>query len=983
MGSSSEKSKRWQEICSILDHVASLQSDAQAAYLDEVCADDVELHAEIDSYLNVEDAFPEALLNAVDQDFPLLYEAFNDHLSRLEEEDVIKKQPIPRFRLLEEIGRGGMGRVYLAERAGEQFVQRAAVKLIYRERVSDLVLQRFQLERQILANFQHPNIARFLDGDITEDGDPYYVMEYVEGEPITSYCNTRALPLKKRLEIFLKLCEAVQYSHQNLIIHRDLKPSNVLVSETGEVKLLDFGIAKPLAEEESHRGITTPFASMTEPGTQPRTLRYASPEQVKGDTVTTATDVYGLGVLLYELLTDGWPYPRHGTEKRREIEQIIIDKRPIKPSVIVNKSPGTDQKRLSHQLKGDLDAIVLKAIRKESEQRYRSAGAFMDDIKRYLEGHPIKARKGTLGYLAQKFINRHKVGVAAAALVFLAIALGVAGIAWQSQVAAQERDVARTEANKATQVSIFLVDLFDFSDPFSFAPVQGDTMRVGEVLERGVEKARATLEDQPLVLTQMLDAIGRAFTNLGRYEEAESLLRESLAIRREHLGTDHLDVVESLNTLGAFLYEIGEYDEADSVLRETLVLRKHFLGEEHVKVAQTMNILAGVLELKGAAYHDDADSLYRVSLSIRRRLLGNNHVDVAESIGNYGNFLREIGQLEEAEPLLRETLTLLLELTREDNLNTAGVRNNLALLLRQKALGLSDQEAVPVLREAERLMRDVLAVSRKQLGEESYIIPLAMNSLAAIRQEQGFLQSDQAACDEAGDLYRQALDVLVTHKLGGHPIAVVVRSNLANLLGETCLSSHTPQSYDEAASLLRETLALAPNIWDAQHARIAAFRFNLAGILKRKGAYEEAKNFYNEALVVLESQEHPITNDVQMGLGALLLDQGDLEQAEPLLRAALAFREASLDSTHWKVAEAKNILAALLMDKSETAQAEQLLLESFSMIDQQNRNYYARRVKWQTLNRLIHFYETEGEAAKATTYRQIRSEQFQDAPFPN
>ncbi|MHC4236297.1 MAG: serine/threonine protein kinase, partial [Planctomycetota bacterium] len=409
------------------------------------------------------------------------------------------------YAVLKLLGRGGMGDVYLAERADQEYEKQVAIKLVRPGADSEEILDRFWRERQILANLEHQNIARLLEGGTTANGQPYLVMEHVDGEPIDRYCDRHRLSIDARLRLFRSVCAAVEYAHRNLVVHRDLKPGNIMVTAAGVAKLLDFGIAKVLATEGLAPG------TMTRTGLLPMSPEYASPEQVRAGPITTSTDVYALGLVLYELLTGQRPQ-KLGNLSLPEIERVVCERIPERPSAALSAFPiraggegeatlegvaaarSTTADRLRHKLAGDLDTIVMKALHKEPERRQRSVKELSEDLGRHLVGLPVRARADTLGYRTAKFVRRHLVGMAAAVLVAGTLAGGAASTLWQARRAAAERDRARTEARKSEQVAGFLTDLFRAADPDE---TQGDTVTVGTILERGQQRIRETLQEQP------------------------------------------------------------------------------------------------------------------------------------------------------------------------------------------------------------------------------------------------------------------------------------------------------------------------------------------------------------------------------------------------------------------------------------------------------------------------------------------------------
>jgi eukaryotic-like serine/threonine-protein kinase len=561
------------------------------------------------------------------------------------------------YRALKELGRGGMGLVYLAARADEQYHKRVAIKVIKAEVDRDEVVSRFRQERQILASLDHPNISRFLDGGATEDGRPYFVMEHVEGMAIDHYCDRQSLSIAERLKLFRQVCSAVQYAHRNLIVHRDIKPGNILVTAEGVPKLLDFGIAKLV-----NPGLSGEAGTMTGLAMTPE---YASPEQARGEPVTTMSDVYSLGVLLYLLMTGHLPY-RFKTRQTLDVLRAVCEDEPEKPSTAVGRSedatgqgPMAEEvsrtregspEQLRRRLSGDLDTILLMALRKEPSRRYPSVEALSEDLRRYLEGLPIKARKATFSYRTGKFLRRNWAGVSGAAMVILLIV----GFSVSTQV--QSRRL-RTERDKASRVSSFLVDVFKVSNP---SEARGNTVTAREILDKGAERIRRELKEEPEVRATLMDTMGNVYDDLGLYGQAEGLLRESLEIRKRVLGNENPDVATSLYHLAKVLYRKNDYDGAETRYREALAMQRKLLGNEHPDVAETLNYLALVVDEKGD--YDGAEALLREALAMRRRLFGNEHLEVAMALNGLAGVLDDKGDYTAAEALSREALGMLRKL---------------------------------------------------------------------------------------------------------------------------------------------------------------------------------------------------------------------------------------------------------------------------------------------------------------------------------
>ncbi|HZA93214.1 MAG TPA: serine/threonine-protein kinase, partial [Gemmatimonadales bacterium] len=467
----------WVEVESLLDEVLELAAEERPAFLERIGARAPELRAEVEHWLRATER-PDGFLDESGAEYvaPLV--------SATEEVRPAEGTRIGPYRIVGVAGHGGMGTVFLAER-DEPYHQRVALKLVRGAvALDDHVVRRLVEERRILASLEHPHIARLVDGGVTEDGLPWFAMEYVEGQPIDQYCEQHSLQLHARLQLFLTVCDAVQFAHRNLVVHRDLKPSNILVTGDSEVKLLDFGIAKLLAEGRSDEPVT-------ETGLRVLTLQYASPEQIRGDPIAVTSDVYSLGVLLYELLTGRRPY--HGSGRSsQEIERAILLLPPPRPSAVVADS------RLARRLRGDLDIILLTALRKESERRYPSVERFASDIRRFLGGLPVSARPDSWGYRSGKFVRRHRLGMTAGVAVSLSLIGGLIGTTSQARVA--ERSAA-----KEREVKNFLVGLFKVSDP---AQSRGQDISARELLDRGARRADSALAATPDLQSELLHVLG-------------------------------------------------------------------------------------------------------------------------------------------------------------------------------------------------------------------------------------------------------------------------------------------------------------------------------------------------------------------------------------------------------------------------------------------------------------------------------------------
>lgn len=709
---------RWRTIQPLLDAALEIAPARRAAWLAERCGE-AELRAAVErlaaAYADAQRVLPSGAPDAVDA------------LVRFAEAQAAPAGGrIGPYRVMEEAGRGGMGVVYLAERADDQYRKRVALKLLRRGMDDPHLVRRFLEERQILATLDHPHIAKLLDGGVTGDRLPWFAMEYVDGEPIDRYCNARGLPVDGRVRLFLAVCDAVQYAHRNLIVHRDLKPSNVLVTGDGAVKLLDFGIAKLLAE-----GGTTD-ATITQIGRRALTPEYASPEQVRGEPVTVASDVYSLGVMLYVLLCGRSPY-RLASRDAREVERAVLD------GTVDPPSAGASPERLRRRLRGDLDMIVLTALRKEPERRYPGVEALAADLRRHLDGLPVSAQPDRWSYRAAKFTRRHTAKVAIAGGVALLLAAFAAVLAIQTARTAAERD-------RAEQVSLFVTQLLRSPDPFRG---QGAAVTVRQVLDSAVVRIRNELEAQPVLRADLLAVIGRSYQGLGLYDqagsaldsaitlrlragdeghalaedqamrasligeqngdrrgaeslaraalrtgrrvlarddpalgsllalaapsiasaghlaEAESLMVEAVGILRASPRADPLDLARALRRLGRLRQIDGELATVDTLYREALVLTRARLGPDHPDAGELSADLGDVLQLEGKP---GAERYLREGIAIERHAAGDDHPEVMINVMHLADLLRSRGELAPAESLYREAIA------RGTRLNPSGHR---------------------------------------------------------------------------------------------------------------------------------------------------------------------------------------------------------------------------------------------------------------------------------------------------------------------
>ncbi|MDQ6827949.1 MAG: serine/threonine-protein kinase [Gemmatimonadota bacterium] len=542
------------------------------------------------------------------------------------------------------IGMGGMGAVYEAVRADDQYRKRVAIKIVQRGLDSELTLARFRRERQILASLEHPNIATLLDGGVTPDGRPFLVMEFVEGDPITIWCDARKSSLRDRLALFRQVCGAVQHAHKNLVVHRDLKPGNIFVTPDGTVKLLDFGIAKLLGDDASDDAMP-----LTRGGARPFTPEYASPEQIRGLTLTTASDVYSLGVVLFELLAGRRPhvFPSRAV---MDIEQIVLSQPVPRPSMVVTDDAAVRRgersaDRLRRKLRGELDQIVLMSLRHEPERRYASVDALDNDLRRHLTGLPIAAQRDWAGYRLRKFVKRNAAAVTASLLVLVALVGGVISTSAQATV-------ARAAQLRAERVSGFLRDLLSSVRPAT----GGRDVPVSEVLDGAARRISTELVGQPAVRAELEMVIGQSYQSLGRYDDAARHLNEALILRRQINGPTSPEYINAVNNVAGLLSARGELDQADTMLRSALVLKRSSSSKPDTLLALLLDNLGSVAHSKGQEV--DGERLHGEALAIRRQVLGPHDDAIAFSLNNMAVARGEQNNWAAAESLHREALAI-------------------------------------------------------------------------------------------------------------------------------------------------------------------------------------------------------------------------------------------------------------------------------------------------------------------------------------
>lgn len=714
------------------------------------------------------------------------------------------------------IGAGGMGAVFLAERADNQYSQTAAIKIMTAQLLADDAILRFRAERQILANLNHPNIAKLIDGGSSDDGLPYLVLEYIEGLPIDQYCDQHRFSVDNRLRLVQKVCAAVDYAHRNLVVHRDLKPSNILVDGSGEPKLLDFGIAK-LLEAGSYQQTV----AVTREGARAMTPEYASPEQVRGECVTVATDIYALGILMYKLLTGASPYGSAASTPR-EYEAAILENEPLRPSTVVTNTGaavgdqrGTSPDRLSKHLLGDIDNIVLKALQKNPQRRYATASKLADDIRRYLKHEPVEARGDGWAYKSRKFVIRNAKGLSIAATVILTLAVLVL---FYTLRLADERDRANLAAHQANEVSNFLTELFQSASPHQS---KGDQVTAIDLLQQGRERIDA-LDGQPVLQAELMRIMANSTTSLGELDLAIEMLERVLELQEAQQPRNDISISQTTHNLAEALRQSGRFDEAEHYSRRTLAVAEKEFGANHSNTARVMGRL-GVI-LYDARKVDQAIELEQRALNI---LNANGDAETASAIdvrGNIVNALSWDGRYAEAEMLSRETIALSEKVDGDLHPNTIIRRSNLGLVLLK--LGKAQ--------EALALFEKCLADAAKVWPEDYAQVDFMMVNKAMALHDLGRMQ-------ESLEQYRAAAGI-VKDRDGMDNLSFISRKH-----GEGIVLLDM-DDFEAADAILNDALSRANSLGDRGAVRAARIRFSLGRLENRRQNLAAAEAHLRAAL---------------------------------------------------------------------------------------------------------------------------------------
>ncbi len=850
--------KRWQEIEQIVDTALTKDKSQRKKYIQKACKGDKDLIKSVTQLLeNIEKSGETNYLED-----PNVHQEFRSDLAESVDQPAGKSlvgKQIGQYEINDLIGHGGMGSVYLAERTSGTYQQTVALKVMRRGMDTPANIARFKREQHILAKLNHPNIARLIDGGITDENLPYLVMEYVDGIPLYEYCDTHQLSINDRLELFQSVCHAVQHAHSNTVIHRDLKPSNILITKDGTVKVLDFGIAK-LLEPENPK--TTFFETRT--GARMLTFGYAAPEQIEGETVTTATDSYTLGVLLYELLAGVHPFDLEN-KNLTEIEQVIREKVPTSPSNKFRQLPeeekgniaterNTNPSALADILKGDLDAIVMKALRKGSDKRYKTVEQFLNDLQRRKTNKPIVAREDTLRYKTTKFLKRHKTLLSWVAATLLIIS-GI--VTYYTVQLAQQRNRAQLEAQKAEQVTTFLTNLIEANYP---ANAQGDAITVREFLDMGYQKVQE-LNRSPAVKANIMQVMSHTYRSLGDIDKAHTLITQIIEMQ-DTVAIKQTERAKSYNLYGLILRDQGDIKKAEQMMQRSLELYQEIGQTNNQDFAKLLRDLAYIKRMNSD--YEEALRLVRRAIALEEQLYGKNHIRSAETYYVLASILRYQGKYQKAKKEQLKSLNILQQQIDGPHPGKLSNYNNLANLY----------EIQDSLKKAESYYTKGLNMSHKIYGDYHQSIATHYSNLSAIMKKEGKL-------DSAETLLHRAMDIRKKVSGPNHPKVGHILSEQGNILRRR-------GEFQKADSLFKRAAEIFKSNYEENHPSLISLKYNRALNAYSMGSYNHADELARQVFGI-RKERHNISKDLVQEPLELLVEslnkQGKKAEADSMKQA--------------------------------------------------------------------------------------------------
>lgn len=919
----------WEKVDKLFSAAIELEDSKRLEFLKSKCGEDIKLLNEILSLLNEEQII-----------HPLLDKKASEFIN-VDEKLNFAGQQIGNYKLVEEIASGGMGTVFLAERCDGIFEQQVALKIIKPGLSTIPIIRRFQHERQILAKLQHPNIAKLFDGGVTEDRRPYFTMEYVDGIPIDDFCDQKKLNIEQRLKLFIKVCETVQYAHNNLVIHRDLKPSNILIQEDGTIKLLDFGISKVLSAESANNDMPT----ITQAEINLLTPEYSSPEQIKNSSISVSTDVYSLGLILYKLLT-GKNAHEFKTRTFNEFEKIICETTIAKPSNIMVNSPEniflnrkTSEKKLKKVLNGDLDNICLMALRKEPERRYASVETLLYDVERYLNDLPIVAGKESFTYISKKFLIRHKAAVITAAALFFVVNGLI--LFYTIQLKA-ERDKANLEAMKSEKIAEFLKELFLVSDPDES---KGETITARELLDEGAAKLSAGLNDEPVVKSQLLNTIGNVYSNLGLYNSAEEIFK-NLKENNNLYKSDKETYIETIINLGNIYRYKGNFELAGKNLKDALKYCQEYLNKNNVLLSECYSSLGGYYYETG-----DFDKSYKNYFKAEKVIksnYGEENSKYADLLIGMANLEFDKGNLNKSDSLYRKALKICVLVNGEINAYTANAENGLASVLRHKG----DYKEAAVLYER------ALKTRIKIFGKDHPDVAHTLNHLSR-------LYYNQEQYSKAEPLARRALEIRENLYDEDHPEVNASKSSLAGTLMGL-------NKFKEAEKLYRSAYLSSKKKLGDNHPYTPALLGNIGNALIKQKKYDEAEKDILRSIQMLNKipnvRKSYVANRI-VNLAELYNKTNRFNLSEQILRNELRKIKNKEIDDKWIVGLAESELGFSLFKQRKNLEAEGFLINGYNILEKHKgkESSYTKNAQ----NKIIEFYKSIGRNDKVKFFTSL------------
>ena len=884
-------STRWQKVQSLFHEAADLPASQQRVFLETQCGDDAGLVSQVLILLE-EDARGGSLLDGDVAE--VASQIFGDPSSAS-----LPFKEFGPYRIKQALGEGGMGVVYLAQR--EDLGNEVAIKILRDAWVSPARRERFNAEQRTLAQLNHPSIARLYDADTSPDGTPFFVMEYVEGVPLTEYCKMQQCSIAERLRLFRSVCEAVLYAHQHAVIHRDLKPSNILVKADGSIRLLDFGIAKHLENLDE-------LVDQTITGLRLMTPAYAAPEQIRGEQVGIQSDVYSLGVVLYELLAGQLPFD-FSNSTPAQVESILTEQEAEKPSETAKKAAASAEVESNRSAMAasktawaDLDVLCLTAMHKDPQRRYQSVEALIRDVDHYLGGEPLEAQPDTWHYTLGKFVRRHWKLVSAAAMVF---ALLVGLVIFYTVRLTRARNAALMQAARTQRIQRFMLNLFQGGDP-SAGPA--DDLRVVTLVDRGVQEARS-LDAEPAVQAELYETLGGIYQKLGKLEQADALMESALAKREALYGPDSTETAKGLLALGSLRDAEARYADAERLIRQALDRDRRHLPANDPAVAKAMLALGGVLEnrgnydqsiaileqtvqlysVPGSEPADLADSLYELAnaqfyagnyqrseeinqrvLPMYKQIYGERHPRVADVLINLGAIRLDLGHYPEAEQYDRQALDIVQAWYGKDNPETA---TDLTILARS----LIYQKRYD---EASDLLQQSLAIKERTFGKVHPSVASTLNELGSVALNEGKYDAAEQYFERMADIYR-------TEYGEQHYLYATALSNLASVYT-------AQQQWPRAEKLYRQAIPIYVQSQSPTHINTGIARIKLGRTLLRQHRYAEAEAESHAGYDILATQMDPKVSWLMNARKDLAEEYEALKQPEQAakFRAEIAANEA-------------------------------------------------------------------------------------------